>query len=100
MRLVAACFTSLLLLPPLGPISYRWDRALPWGSGAWQESWRPGRIPLAIRPVVGPDQRLWMVGGLGVWVSADGIRWRRTTAHPPWGNRFGAVTVSFRGELW
>jgi hypothetical protein len=77
-----------------------WTRVLPWASGAFQESWTAGRVPLAIKPLVGPGSRLWMVGGRGVWKSVDGIDWKRTTDRLPWGERYGAATEFFRGELW
>ena len=82
------------------PRPSRWERVVPDGLGAWQETWTPGRIPLAIVPVTGPGRQLFMVGGLGVWASRDGIQWQRATGRPPWRNRFGATTVYFRGELW
>jgi len=68
--------------------------------GAWQESWTAGHVPLALRPSLGPKGRLWMVGGRGVWSSSDGFTWDRATARLPWGDRYGAVIVFFRGELW
>lgn len=79
---------------------FTWTRAQSWGRGAWQESWTPDHIPLAITPVVGPEGRLWMVGGLGVWSSADGLRWDRASDRRSWGERYGATTVFFRNELW
>jgi len=79
---------------------YQWTQVLPFGSGAFPERWTPGRVPLALKPVAGPDNRLWMVGGRGVWSSPDGIQWDRLQTELPWGDRVGAVTVFFRGELW
>lgn len=79
---------------------YQWTQVRPFGSGAFQESWAPGRVPLALKPIPGPENRLWMVGGRGVWSSSDGVQWDRVQTELPWGDRFGAVTVYFRGELW
>lgn len=92
----------LMLFAPVLPGSgtYRWVRALPMGSGAWQDHWIPDRFPMALMPSPGPAGRLWMVGGLGVWSSANGRGWVRESAELPWGERHGAVTVHFRGELW
>jgi hypothetical protein len=80
--------------------SYEWTRVRPAGSGSWQESWSLGTVPLALTPIVGPDRALWMVGGRGVWRSANGVHWTRATDRPPWGDRHGATAVFFRGELW
>ncbi len=79
---------------------YQWAQVRPFGSGAFQEAWTPDRVPLALKPVPGPENRLWMVGGRGVWSSPDGLQWDRVQTALPWGDRFGAVTVLFRGELW
>ena len=85
---------------PAHDVAYKWRQELPFGSGAWQESWIEGRTPLALVPVAGPDARAWMVGGRGVWSSRDGIVWQRVAAALPWGDRYGAVPAYFRGELW
>ena len=82
------------------PPGYEWTRVRPFASGSWQESWSPGTVPLALIPVVGPAGQLWMVGGRGVWRSDDGSAWTRATASLPWGDRYGATPVFFRGELW
>jgi len=74
----------------------QWTRVLPPGSGAWQVSWTPGKVPLALKPLAGPGNRLWMIGGRGVWSSSDGLRWERVEALLPWGNRYGAVPVYFK----
>ena len=78
----------------------QWTRVLPPGSGAWQESWTPGKVPLALKPLAGPGDRLWMIGGRGVWSSSDGLRWERVEGRLPWGDRYGAVPVYFKNRLW
>jgi hypothetical protein len=92
--LFAAAAVALL------PSRSEWQRVRPWGSGSWQESWTVGTVPLALQPVVGPDDKLWMIGGRGVWRSANGTDWERVASKLPWGDRYGAATVSFRGKLW
>jgi leucine-zipper-like transcriptional regulator 1 len=103
--MIGVCWTSALLVALTGQSAssnpgHHWGQALPPGSGAFQETWAPGKFPLALKPVPGPGNRLWMVGGRGVWSSADGLSWERATAELPWGDRAGGVTVFFRGELW
>ena len=80
--------------------AYVWTRIRGWGAGTFQESWREGTVPLAVKPLVGPQGKLWMIGGRGVWSSRDGISWARNAARLPWGDRYGGEASLFRGALW
>jgi hypothetical protein len=77
-----------------------WTRIRGWGAGSFQETWREGQVPLAIKPLVGLEGKLWMIGGRGVWSSRDGIQWTRNTTRLPWGDRYGAEASFHRGRLW
>ena len=75
-----------------------WERAAPYGSGAFAGEWRPGKFPLGLMPVVAKE-RLWMVAQKESFSSADGMTW---TEHrkADWGERIGHAVVFFRGQLW
>jgi len=84
-----------------------WDRVLPRGSGCWvdkPEPCGPNQWPIAHEPVVGPHNRLWMVGqGKGtpwVWWSADGLSWQRDSSDAGWNERYGMTITYFKGRLW
>ncbi len=91
--------------PPANRVT--WERVLPTGSGCWvdrPEPCGPNRWPIAHEPVVGPGNRLWMIGqgkGTGwVWISGDGVNWQREASDAGWGERYGMTSTYFRGRLW
>ncbi len=86
--------------PPDAPrAAVTWNLSIPAGKGRFQEACGEGQWPMAIVPLAGFDDRLWMVGQASAWSSADGIRWnaRRKT---DWGERAGAAFVFFDDKLW
>ena len=96
-------------LPPQGPVpcpadaqdtsATCWERTAPYGSGSFQEDWRPGTFPLALVPLVAFGGELWMVGRTTAWSSADGLTF---TSHrkDDWGERISHTLVFFDGRLW
>ena len=89
------------------PQSHVWEQVLPKGSGCWVdriESCEEGQWPIAHDPVVGPDERLWMIGqGKGsswAWSSNDGLHWRRHESDAGWGERYGMTVSYFQERLW
>jgi hypothetical protein len=54
---------------------------------------------MAIVPLVGLEDKLWMVGQKSVWSSRDGIHWD-AQAKTNWGERAGMAFAFFKGKLW
>lgn len=92
--------------------SYAWTRVRGWGAGAFQESWRQGQVPLALKPHVGPEGKLWIFGGSAagvagdetwlndVWTISPGKRWVRENPHAPWSRRAPQYSVVFKDRIW
>jgi hypothetical protein len=81
-------------------VSYNWTRAIEPGRGAFPSQWTEGQWPMAIQPVLGIGDKLWMVDSSSVWSSSDAINWERVATRLPWRPRSGMMIAYFDGKLW
>lgn len=91
--------------------SHVWQRARGIGDGCWpdctrgQWCWsqactRADQWPLAIQPLVGFANHLWMVANASAWRSRNGAQWEGIASNAAWGERAGMPVAFFRDRLW
>ncbi|HWA32630.1 MAG TPA: hypothetical protein VG737_00800 [Cyclobacteriaceae bacterium] len=78
---------------------FKWNQAAPAGTGSYQEEWKPGAWPMGFDPLIGPDNKLWMIGQKLSWSSSDGIAWN---GYPKkdWGERIYMQRIYFRNKIF
>ncbi len=90
------------------PHHYKWEKIVKPGNGSFQESWKEGKWPMGIIPVIGFENKLWMSGGMqnwdnfknDVWFSSDGKKWEKVVEKAKWQARIKHNTVVFKNKLW
>jgi hypothetical protein len=70
---------------------HAWVRAIATGKPGW---------PRWVKPVVGPDNQLWMIDKDLTWYSADGIQWKFAKHDSAEGVKPGVGRVFFREHMW
>lgn len=78
---------------------YQWHKIVEEDKGRFPEKWAEGTWPMGIIPLIGFDQKLWMIGQDKSWSSENGTDW---TAYPKadWGERHSMSFVFFKDKLW
>lgn len=78
---------------------YIWKEVKQMGNGSFQTEWKTGTFPLALMPVKGANDHLWMPGQQAIWESADGLNWQKHDK-ADWGERISMIYVYFKDTLW
>jgi hypothetical protein len=84
-----------------------WEQMAPMGSGGFPPeagssdtpSWRAGKFPLTLQPILAFNDDLWMLSRTHAWSSSDGLRWTHRRKSD-WGERIGHEQVFFLRRLW
>lgn len=92
-------FTLMLPVADAKP-GYEWKIVAPAGSGCFAPKCEAGQFPMAIVPVTGFDDKLYLIGDRTVWTSNDGVAWNAPQAKTDWGERYGMRIAYFREQLW
>ena len=78
---------------------YQWEQVVKPGNGSFQENWKEGKWPMGIMPLIGFENKLWMIGQKLYWSSENGINWNANTK-TDWGERHGMAIVYFKDKFW
>lgn len=70
---------------------YRWVKALDTGKPGW---------PRWIKPVAGPEGKLWMIAADGAWSTSDGVAWTMNRHNVAESVLPGVAQAFFAGKLW
>src|SRR5687767_15154178 len=79
---------------------YKWRLAAPAGSGCFQPNCEPGKFPMAVSPITGFGEKLYLIGDRAVWTSDDGVTWAAPRLKTDWQERYGHRYAYFNEKLW